>query len=68
MRNNINSENLVDIRNITVDSSLPKEARIADYVRQIKDPYHFKCGNIAITASYSKDGKTIEECLHGLLA
>lgn len=30
---------LVDIRTVTVDKSLPKEERIADFVRQIKNPY-----------------------------
>ena len=63
-----NLDNLVDIRNISVDPGLSKDARIAEYLRQIKDPYHYKCANIAITSHYPKDGPTIEECLHGLLA
>lgn len=61
MQNKINPADLVDIRHVTVDPDLPKEARIEEYKRQIKDPYHFKCGNIAITARHSEDGRTIEE-------
>lgn len=68
MQDIINPADLVDIRHVTVDPCLPKEARIEEYKRQIKDPYHFKCGNISITVRHSKDGQTIEECLHGLLA
>jgi len=68
MPEKISFADLVDIRHVTVNPSLTKEARIEEYKRQIKDPYHFKCGNLIITARYNEDGRTIEECLHGLLA
>ena len=35
---------LVDIQDVSVDPNLPKEERIAEFVRQIKNPYCFKCG------------------------
>ncbi|MGL6200403.1 MAG: DUF6870 family protein [Lachnospiraceae bacterium] len=60
------SANLVDIRDVHVDPSLPKEARIAEYLRQIKDPHHFKCGKFTITARFTEDGPTIEDCMHNL--
>jgi len=63
---NENLDNLVDIRDVRVDPSLPKEARIAEYLRQIKDPHHFKCGKFTITAHFTEDGPTIEDCLHSL--
>lgn len=34
-QNRMESSDLVDIRTVTVDKSLPKEERIADFVRQI---------------------------------
>lgn len=43
--------NLVDIRTITVDKSLPKEERIADFVRQIRNPYRFRCGDFVVNLS-----------------
>ena len=33
---------LVDIRDVAVDKKLPREERVAEFVRQIKNPYH--CG------------------------
>ena len=33
---------LVDIRDVTVDKELSREERIAEFVRQIKNPYRFK--------------------------
>jgi hypothetical protein len=32
-------------------------------VRQIKNPYHFKCGKFIIRAKYAKDGPSLEDCL-----
>lgn len=32
---------LADIRDVTVDPNLPKEERIAEFLRQIKNPYCF---------------------------
>ena len=53
---------LVDIRTVTVDKSLPKEERIADFVRQIKNPYRFRCGDFVVNAAFANNGVTLEEC------
>lgn len=61
------ADSLVDIRDVSVDKSLPREERIAEYVRQIGNPYHFRCGNFTIRASFTQGGATLEECLLGIL-
>ena len=61
------SEALVDIRDVHVDPNLPKEERVREYVRQIKNPYCFKCGPFTIHARFAKDGPTLEECLKQIL-
>ena len=35
------TDTLVDIRDVTVDRELSREDRIAEFVRQIKNPYRF---------------------------
>ena len=60
-----NTYDLVDISVVTVEKNLPRQERIAEYVRQIRDPYHFKCGPYTFTAIYPENGKTIEDCLRG---
>ena len=67
MRETMNLADLVDIKNITVDKSLPKQERIAEFIRQIKDPYRFKCGKFIVTARYAESGPTLEECLQRLV-
>ncbi|MCM1333645.1 MAG: hypothetical protein NC084_07610 [Bacteroides sp.] len=61
------SEELVDIRGITVNRDLPKDERIADFVSQIRNPYLFRCGKYVVKASFSDNGQTLEDCIKGLI-
>ena len=56
------TDTLVDIRDVTVDRELSREDRIAEFVRQIKNPYRFKCGQFTVHASFASGGATLEEC------
>lgn len=64
---NFEKVGLADIQSIAIDPSLPREERIAKYLSQVKDPYHFKCGDIKVHACYSEDGPTLAECLKQLI-
>ena len=63
----INLDNLIDICNIKVDTSLPAEERIADYIRQIKNPYCYKCGDIVVKIKFADTDVTMEECMENYL-
>lgn len=58
---------LVDIQDVSVDKDLPREKRIAEFVRQIKNPYHFKCGKFTVRVQYAENGITLEDCLIGII-
>ena len=58
---------LVDIREVSVNKELSREERITEFVRQIKDPYRFKCGRFTVQASFAAGGATLEECIKGIL-
>jgi len=68
MSNNINMDELVDIRDVYVDKALPKTERVTEFVRQIKNPHHFRCGKFTVTARFAEDGPTLEECLQRIIA
>jgi hypothetical protein len=68
MEEKISTSELIDIRTVSVDKNLPKQERIAEFIRQIKDPYHFKCGKFIVTARYAENGPTLEDCLQRLMA
>ena len=61
------ADELVDIREISVDKDLPKEERIAAFIRQTKNPYRFRCGEFVVNACFAGNGVTLEECLQGIL-
>jgi len=63
----VNKEELVDIQTVSVDKNLSKEERIAEFIRQIKNPYCFKCGKFTVRARYAENGPTLEECLQSVL-
>jgi hypothetical protein len=63
----INTDDLVDIRDVKVDDSLPKRERVIEYIRQIRDPYRFKCGKFTVTARFADNGITIEDCLRSIM-
>jgi len=58
---------LADIRDVSVDQSLPKEERIAEFVRQIKNPYCFRCGKFTVRAQFADNGVSLEDCLKQIL-
>lgn len=58
---------LADIRDVTVDPNLPKEERIAEFLRQIKNPYCFRCGKFTVRAQFAQNGLTLEDCLKQIL-
>lgn len=60
-------EELVDIRKVSVDPDLPRAERIAEFVRQIKNPYCFKCGKFTVRAQYAENGPSLEDCLKQIL-
>ncbi|NCB93780.1 MAG: hypothetical protein EOM40_14665 [Clostridia bacterium] len=58
----VDRSQLVDIKDVTVDQSLPERERLADYIRQIKNPYCYISNGVVVKVTFS--GKTtLEECL-----
>ena len=63
----IPTDELVDIREVSVDKNLPKEERIAAFIRQIKNPYCYKCGNVVVKVEFSDTDLTLEDCIEHYL-
>ncbi len=68
MRNIADNKELVDISAVQVDSSMTRLGRTVEFVRQIRNPYHFHCGGYDITAKFNDDGPSFEECLQSIMA
>ncbi len=58
----VDKKTLVDIENISIDQDLPKEERMMDYMKQIKNPYCYLDNGIVVKISFSGK-RTLEECI-----
>ena len=63
----ISADELVDINDVQVNKSLSKAERIAEFIRQIKNPYCFKCGDFIVKTRFSDNGLSMEDCLQSIL-
>lgn len=57
----VDPDTLVDIKELDIDKTLPREQRMAEFVRQVKNPYCFKVGKVAVSVGYSGDSVTFEQ-------
>ena len=58
----VDTSSLVDIEQVQIQTELPQEERITDYIRQIKNPYCYISHGVAEKISFT--GKcTLEESL-----
>jgi len=57
----VDVDTLVDIRNININTELPKEQRILEFIRKVGNPYCFKVDKVAVSVDFSNDGVTFEQ-------
>jgi len=58
---------LVDIQDVKVNTSLPREDRLLDYLSQIKNPYCFRHGKTVVKVSFADTDATLEDRLEKYL-
>ena len=61
MMNMMNRDQLVDLRDVQVNTDLPKEERLLDYLRQIKTPNCYKIGKYVVCLSFTENGLSAQE-------
>ncbi len=59
----IDRSELVDIQNIKIDTQLPSDIRMLQYLEQIKNPYCFLCGDTPVRISFQEEGKELDDLL-----
>lgn len=56
---------LKNIQEITIDSALPKEEKIKNFIEQIGNPYLFRVGEVVVKTSFHENTNTLQEILQG---
>lgn len=63
----IERESLVDINEVRIDGKLPREQRLAEFIRQIGNPYCYRCGKVVVKVSFADTDATLEDRLEHYL-
>ncbi|KAB1437973.1 DUF6870 family protein [Candidatus Galacturonibacter soehngenii] len=56
----IDKTGLVDIRGIMIDTNLPLEQRMINYLEQVKNPYCFLCGDSVVRIRFEPTGNELK--------
>ena len=57
----VDPDMLRDIRDVTVNTALPKRERILDFIRQIGNPYCYRHGKYVVKVSFTDTDVTLED-------
>lgn len=57
----VDPETLTDIRDVEVNTELPKRERILDFIRQIGNPYCYRHGKYVVKISFTDTDVTLED-------
>lgn len=57
----VDPSTLRDIRDVKVNTDLPKQERILDFIRQIGNPYCYRHGKYVVKVSFIDTDVTLEE-------
>ena len=63
----VERESLADISKIHIDPRMPRAQRLADFVRQIGNPYCYRCGKVVVKVSFAETNATLEDRLEHYL-
>ena len=61
----VDKETLVDAGGFVLDHSWPLEKQAARMLEQLKNPYCFRYGDMAIKLEFAEDGPSLQELLTG---
>lgn len=59
----IDQSKLIDVQTVKIDPMELIVQRMESYLKQIKNPYCFMCGNTPVKISFSDDGKPLSDKL-----
>lgn len=59
----IDRNELVNIKEVLIDTKLPAPERMLRYLDEIKNPYCFMCGDVPVKITFSSEGSELAELL-----
>ena len=56
----VDSKSMVEVTGILISDDMTKEERVAEFVKQVKNPYCFRVGDMVVKDVYSSDGISLK--------
>ncbi len=63
----INSADVIDIKDIKIDRRKSSDERLLDFLNVVENPYVFKIKGRVVKVNFSDSNKTAEDCLTSVL-
>lgn len=63
----VDKNQLVDLNSVVIDESKPVEERMLSFIQQIRNPYCFRVGDVAVKLVYKENGPTFQQNLEDML-
>lgn len=63
----IDKSSLIDLNQVSIDETKPVPERVAEFVRQIQNPYCFRIGDIVIKVVYKENGPSFQQNMIDML-
>jgi len=57
----------INITGIKLDMNVPAAVRAEQYLQQVKNPYAFRCGDVAVNIRFCREGKTLDQAIQSYL-
>ena len=62
----VDKSKLVDLRDVKIDRRLKQNNRILSYIKQIKNPYVFKVGDMAVKINFTGTDRSFKSALESV--
>lgn len=63
----IDKNDLIVLNQVTIDETKPVPERVAEFMRQIQNPYCFRIGDVAIKVVYKENGPSFQQNMIDML-
>lgn len=63
----VERDSLADISKIHIDTKMPCEQRMMDFIRQVGNPYCYRCGKVVVKVNFADTSATLEDRLEHYL-
>ena len=65
---NVDRKGLKDIKDVVIDTSLPRDERVRNYVEQIGNPYCYLDGGVVVSISYANTEVSLQDRLRSYVS